>query len=309
MNNRINYGGQALLEGILMLGKNKGAIALRLPNGEIEVTDREIKRLKDRYKIVNLPIIRGFINFIETMVFGYKCLMYSAEKQIEDEEDMKNDSSKISGIVSVISMVLSLLVTLVLFIYLPSVIVDFIDDKIFSSSLVKYHGIFEGIFKIIIFLIYLKLVSKQKDIKRVFSYHGAEHKSIFCLEKGEELTVENVRKQSRFHPRCGTSFLFIILIISMIVSTATLLIFPSLNTHRILWVFIKLLLIPLVTGIGYDVLKLSAQHKSKVLDALVKPGLWIQRITTAEPDDSMIEVAIAALKRTIELNENSAEND
>ncbi|MDO5014862.1 MAG: DUF1385 domain-containing protein [Clostridia bacterium] len=309
MNKNCNYGGQALIEGILMLGAKKGAIALRLPNGEIEVSDREMKRLNEKYKFLKLPIIRGFVNFIETMIFGYKSLMYSAEKQIPPEEESEEKESKLSVLVGIVSLLFSLVLTLGLFVYLPSLVVDLIDGKLFSNALIKYHGLFEGIIKILIFLIYLKLVSKQRDIKRVFSYHGAEHKSIFCLENGEELTVENVRKQSRFHPRCGTSFLFIILIISIIISTTVLLIFPSLNEHRAIWILVKLLLIPLITGIGYDVLKFSAKHKSKVLDALVKPGLWIQRITTIEPDDSMIEVAIAALKRAIELNENTVKED
>ena len=308
-------GGQALIEGIVMRGKHVAAMGIRLPNGEIEITEKELHPLRDKYKIAGVPVIRGVVNFVESITFGYKCLMESAEKSgLEDtESESKVDkwlnehfSDKVMPVIGVISAVLGVALALGLFMYLPALINDLLDKYVFSGGIAKHNlqPLVEGIIKIIIFIIYMWAVSQMKDIKRVFMYHGAEHKTIFCYENNEELTVENVRKQIRFHPRCGTSFMFVLMILSIFIATILVLIFPWLRASRIVWVLAKLLVLPVVMGIGYEYIKYAGRHDNICTKIGSAPGLWMQRISTVEPDDSMIEVGIAAFKYVLEHDED-----
>jgi len=308
-------GGQALIEGIVMRGKHVAAMGIRLPNGEIEITEKELHPLRDKYKIAGVPVIRGVVNFVESITFGYKCLMESAEKSgLEDtESESKVDkwlnehfSDKVMPVIGVISAVLGVALALGLFMYLPALINDLFDKYVFSGGIAKHNlqPLVEGIIKIIIFIFYMWAVSQMKDIKRVFMYHGAEHKTIFCYENNEELTVENVRKQIRFHPRCGTSFMFVLMILSIFIATILVLIFPWLRASRIVWVLAKLLVLPVVMGIGYEYIKYAGRHDNVCTKIGSAPGLWMQRISTVEPDDSMIEVGIAAFKYVLEHDED-----
>lgn len=308
---KTSIGGQALIEGIVMRGQTVAAMGLRLPNGEIEVTEKPLSPLSKKNKVFSLPIIRGTVNFIDSLMFGYKCLMESAEKSgLEDmEPESKFDKwldehfgEKMMAVIGVISAVLGVGLSLVLFMYLPAFIVDMADKHLFGDILdaKRLHPLFEGIIKIVIFVIYMALVARMNDIKRVFMYHGAEHKTIFCYEQGLPLTVENVRKQSRFHPRCGTSFMFVMMILSIFVSTILIVVFPGLGANRPLWVLAKLLVLPLIMGIGYEFIKYAGKHENIVTKVLSAPGLYMQRISTVEPTDDMIEVGVAAFRYVIE---------
>ncbi len=318
-------GGQALMEGIMMNGPQGAAMSVRKTDGTIITVPKEFKHVRDKVKILGLPVIRGIVNFVESMVLGYKCLMESAElsgqlELEETEEDMSkldkwlsdHFGPKMMAVISGIAMVLGVALSFGLFVYAPSKVVALFDTHVLNDFMVNHamRPLFEGIIRIAIFIGYLAAVTNMKDIKRVFMYHGAEHKTIFCYEAGEELTVENVRKYSRFHPRCGTSFMFIILIISILASSALAVIlnmFPELKIggEHILnvawaWSIIKILIMPLVMGVGYEFLKFSGKHDNKIMRVLIAPGLWMQRLTTKEPDDSMIEVGITALKAVTE---------
>ncbi|MCD7774239.1 MAG: DUF1385 domain-containing protein [Clostridiales bacterium] len=328
-------GGQALIEGIMMNGPGGAAMSVRQSDGTILTVPKETKHIRDKVKFLGIPIIRGVVNFIESMVVGYKCLMESAElsgqmELEETEEEMSKVDKWISdhfgpkmmAVISAIAMVLGVLLAFVLFIYLPVTVINLLDNYVFDGFLVNHalRPLCEGVIRIVIYVIYLAAVSKMKDIKRVFMYHGAEHKTIFCYEAGEELTVENVKKYKRFHPRCGTSFMFLILIISILLSSILSLIlsqFPNLTingTHvldvRWAWSLIKILILPLVMGFGYEFLRYAGRHDNAVTRFFSAPGLWMQRLTTKEPDDDMIEVGIAALKAVIGENEqNVSEED
>lgn len=318
-------GGQALMEGIMMNGPQGAAMSVRKTDGTIVTVPKEFKHARDKVKFLGLPIVRGIVNFIESMVLGYKCLMESAELsgQLELEETEENMSKfdkwladhfgpKMMAVISGIAMVLGVILSFGLFVYAPSKVVALFDTHVLNDFMVNHamRPLFEGIIRIAIFIGYLAAVSNMKDIRRVFMYHGAEHKTIFCYEAGEELTVENVRKYSRFHPRCGTSFMFIILIISILASSALAVVlnmFPDLKIggEHILnvawaWSIIKILIMPLVMGVGYEFLKFSGKHDNKIMRVLIAPGLMMQRLTTKEPDDSMIEVGITALKAVTE---------
>lgn len=308
-------GGQALIEGIVMRGKKVAAIALRLPSGEIEVTEKKLNPLRERYKVLGFPIIRGVVNFIESIVFGYKCLMESAEKTGLDDMEPEGKFDKwldehfgehMMKVIGVVSAVLGVAISLLLFMYLPAFLVDMFDKYVSKGVLEvhRLHPLFEGIIKIIVFIIYMYAVSKMNDIHRVFMYHGAEHKTIFCYEHGLPLTVENVRQQIRFHPRCGTSFMFVMMILSIFISTALIVIFPGLSASRPLWVFAKLLVLPLVMGIGYEFIRYAGKHDNLFTRICSAPGLWMQRISTCEPDDSMIECGIAAFEYVLENDED-----
>lgn len=305
---KTSVGGQALIEGIMMRGPKGSAMAVRLPNGEIETTYKNVKPWRDKCKFFGVPLIRGIVGFVESLVTGYGYLMESAEKSTqgltEDEQDMSkfdrwlNDrfGPKMMNVIGVISSVLGFGLAFFLFMWLPSWLIDLVT----GGNLHKFHPLFEGIVRIIIFVAYMALVSRMKDIHRVFMYHGAEHKTIFCYEHGLPLTVENVRKQSRFHPRCGTSFMFVMIILSILLSSALVLIFPGLqNVNRAVWILVKLLVLPLVMGIGYEFIKYAGKHDNLLVKILSAPGLWMQRITTQEPTDDIIEVGIASLKAVI----------
>lgn len=300
-----SIGGQALIEGILMKSPEKTALCVRLPDGEIDTSYMEEKRLSKKCKIFGLPIIRGVVGFAESMIQGYKALMISADKSgftdLEEEEKKKENEDKednaFLNAVMIVGAVLGVLLAVGLFTYLPRLLVSgmerLFDTKI-SSKLLR-SGIEQGI-KLIIFVGYVWAVSFMKDIKRVFMYHGAEHKTIFCYEKGLDLTVENVKTQKRFHPRCGTSFMILMILISVIFSTVLQLIFPEVYNVHWLWVIAKILMIPFICGVGYEVLKICGRYDNVITRIISAPGMWLQRLTTKEPEDDMIEIAIAALK-------------
>lgn len=306
---KTSVGGQALIEGIMMRGPKGAAMSVRLPNGTIETEYKDVKPWREKNKFFSLPLVRGIVGFVESLVTGYGYLMESAEKSTQglenppEEELSKFDKwienhfgEKMMNIVGVISAVLGFGIAFFLFMWLPS----FFVDKVTFGKLLEFHPLFEGIIRIIIFVLYMLAVSHMKDIHRVFMYHGAEHKSIFCYENGLELTVENVRKQSRFHPRCGTSFMFVMILLSILLSSALVLIFPNLaDINRMLWILIKLLIMPLVMGIGYEFIKYAGKHDNLLVKILSAPGLWMQRITTKEPSDDIIEVGIEAIKAVL----------
>ena len=308
---KTSIGGQALIEGIMMRGPKRTVMAVRKKDGSIDISERSISSYKDKYPILKLPIIRGVASFIESMVVGYKAMMDSAEISgyLDDEELQKEKDKKQSGAlmatITVIATVLAVILSVGLFISLPSLAFKVVNYLV-GGVLSPFQSLFEGILKIIIFLSYMYAVSLMKDIDRVFRYHGAEHKTIFCFEAGQELTVENVRKQGRFHPRCGTSFMILMLIVSIFVTL--MLDAPATSTKGVLWArtIIKLLLVPLICGIGYELIKVCGKHDNPVTRIVAAPGLWIQRITVKEPDDSMIEIAIAAMKEVIPENEEEA---
>lgn len=300
MSKYTSIGGQALIEGILMRSSEKTALAVRTPEKEIDISYLEQKSLKDKYKILGLPVIRGVIGFAESMIQGYKAMMLSADKSgftdLEEEGEEKKDNSALLNTVMIIGTVLGVALAVVLFMFLPRLFVGGLEF-IFKTQFSKLTRSFiEQFLKLSVFVLYVWLVSFMKDIKRVFMYHGAEHKTIFCYEKGLELNIENVRKQSRFHPRCGTSFMILMILVSVILSTVVQIIFPEVYSVYWLWVVIKILLIPLTCGVGYEVLKICGRYDNIVTRIISAPGLWLQRITTKEPEDSMIEIAIAALK-------------
>ncbi len=313
-----SVGGQALMEGIMMNGPEGKAMALRLPDGSISVEKKTFTSIKDKNKFFGIPMVRGIVNFVEALIFGYKCLMESAEKtgmDVEEEENMSkldrwisdHFGEKMMKVIGAISMVLGFALAFALFVWMPSFLFDAIN-KLNGERITMLRTIFEGLLRIIIFVIYMFAVSKMKEIKRVYMYHGAEHKSIFCYESGEEMTVENVRKQSRFHPRCGTSFIFVMIILSILVSSVVALAFPSLTQIRPVWICVKLLIMPIVMGLGYEFIRYAGKHDNLFVKILSAPGLWMQRITTAEPDDSMIEVGIAAINAVIPHNDEEKEN-
>ena len=295
---RTTIGGQALIEGILMRGPEKDAIVVRAPEGLVtKVTER--KFIKDKFPILGWPIIRGMATFLSSIVTGVKALMFSADYFPDDEnaQPSKFDqwlekhlpAEKLQNVLVAFSVVLSLGMTLVLFMLLPTFIAG-----LFHAQSAALHNLIEGIVKVLIFLAYLILCSKQKDVRRVFCYHGAEHKTIFCYEAGLPLTVENARIQPKHHPRCGTSFLFVVIVVSILVSS---LVFPYINWQNI-WVRIgvKLLLLVPVVGITYEFNRAVGAHDNKLTRILSAPGMWMQNFTTNEPDDSMLEVAIEAMK-------------
>lgn len=306
------------MEGIMMNGPEGKAMALRLPDGSISVEKKTFTSIKDKNKFFGIPMVRGIVNFVEALIFGYKCLMESAEKtgmDVEEEENMSkldrwisdHFGEKMMKVIGAISMVLGFALAFALFVWMPSFLFDAIN-KLAGERITMLRTIFEGLLRIIIFVIYMFAVSKMKEIKRVYMYHGAEHKSIFCYESGEEMTVENVRKQSRFHPRCGTSFIFVMIILSILVSSVVALAFPSLTQIRPVWICVKLLIMPIVMGLGYEFIRYAGNHDNLFVKILSAPGLWMQRITTAEPDDSMIEVGIAAINAVIPHNDEEKEN-
>lgn len=371
-----SIGGQALIEGIMMKGPKGTAISVRLPNNEIDTEYRDIVPWTLKYKFLNIPIIRGVVSFIDSMVVGYKCLLDSAEKSgmdLEETEESKIEKflkkifgkaflpiicllilifavgtgvgifalvkglvtktaavaygatiagavvcgllfiyfglialSNIGGsafknAIGIISMFLGLALSVFLFIYLPSLAFDFVNKFLFpNTDISDWRAVFEGVLKMAIFVLYIFLVSRMKEIKRLFMYHGAEHKTIFCYEHGKELTVDNVRGESRFHPRCGTSFLLISIIVGVIVAIILGRVLPEkFIEQRVLWVTVKLLTVPVIMGIGYEFIKLAGKRDNKFTRALSAPGLWMQRLTTKEPEDDMIEVAIASVVAVI----------
>lgn len=369
---KTSIGGQALIEGIMMRGPKKTAMAVRNPKGEIIIEEWENSSSSKGsllYSLTKVPIIRGVINFVISMKTGYKCLMRSAEisglEELEEQEkrlkaekkaakkakknhtketsepilkdslsavtdensgkntdkitpdqntentyipagasentDAKNKSEKksssvLTAAVGVFSLLFGLALAIVLFIWLPAFIYDMLGkvSDVFSSDNRYLKSAFEGVLKVVILIAYMSCVSLMKDIRRTFMYHGAEHKTIFCYEAGLDLTVENVRTQRRFHPRCGTSFLIVMVLVGILIS---FLIPPAIP--RYIRVCIRILLLPLIMGIGYEFIKFAGRHDNLFTKILSAPGLWFQRITVFEPTDDMIECAIAAVKKVI----------
>lgn len=286
-------GGQALIEGVMMNGVHKGAMACRLPNGTIDVEVWDKKPVTAWYR--KAPFVRGIFNFVISMKEGYSCLMKSAEKQMDDEELEEDEklSDKAMNVIMGIVMVLSLVLAVGLFVFLPKWVVNLADFLTVNRFLRSFA---EGIIKIAVFIGYLAVTSVMKDIKRTYEYHGAEHKTIACFEAGLELTVENVKKQVRFHPRCGTSFIFITLFISILVM--------CLVPFTVVWqrMLSSIILLPLMVGISYELIRLAGRYNNPFTRILSAPGLYIQRLTTREPDDKQIECAIAAMKPCIPEN-------
>ena len=303
---KTSIGGQAVLEGVMMKGPDEMAVAVRKSDGEIIIDKKPVSSVTKKYKFLKLPIIRGVVNFAESMVLGIKTLMFSADLYDLGEDDPSYKPSKFDmwlekhlskDAVVYVSLVLALLLSVGMFILLPAFITKYVTYYI-DNHIVK--SLIEGVIRMVIFVAYIYLASLAKDIRRVFEYHGAEHKTIFCYEKGEELTVENVKKQSRLHPRCGTSFLIEVMIISII--AFSVISWDSLFVR----ICIKLLLLPVIAGIAYEFIKFSGRSNNKCVAILTKPGLWLQKITTREPDDEQIEVAIASMKEVIPENREDA---
>ncbi|MBQ4082225.1 MAG: DUF1385 domain-containing protein [Clostridia bacterium] len=330
---KTSIGGQALIEGIMMRGPRRTMMAVRHLDGHIVTEEIHQKPADSRPKILRLPIIRGVIGYIDSMIFGYKALMRSADlsgfaeteeeskkkepvsqelpqadelpaepkAQEETKEEAKKENNALLSVIMVIGTVLGVALALFLFLWLPAWIFDLVKGLV-SADITRFKGLFENVLKILILVGYMAAVSLMKDIRRTFMYHGAEHKTIACYEAGLELTVENCRTQRRFHPRCGTSFLILMLLVSILTSTLLILCFPSLAHHRLLWVAIKLLLIPLVCGLGYELIKFCGRHDNLFTRIISAPGMWLQRLTTKEPTDDMLEIAICAMTAVIPEN-------
>ena len=305
-----SVGGQALIEGVMMQGPKGIATAVRKQDGEILVEHHDVKRISDKSKFFRIPLIRGIIGFIDSMLLGYKMMMYSAEASgMEDLEDVEMNKfekwltdklgDKLMDIVMFIASILGFALAFAIFFYLPVLVFNRLNAWS-GETLTAWQGTIEGVLKIIIFVVYIALVSRMNDIKRTFMYHGAEHKSIACYEAGLDLTVENVKKCTRFHPRCGSSFIFVMLILSIIVvSVLSVFVPPELKQNRILGMLIKLPLIPIIMGIGYEFIRYAGRHNNLLVKILSAPGLWMQRLTTREPDDEIIECGIESLKAVI----------
>lgn len=283
----VQYGGQALIEGVMMRGPRETAIAVRLPNGEIEVTRQEIKPWSN-HPFWKLPIIRGFAALVDSLVIGTKALMFSANRAAGEEED----GEEFTFWEMALTVVIALGFGLVLFVGLPTGSAHLLRNLLPGTVL---QNLLEGGIRLIIFFIYILLISRMKDIQRVFQYHGAEHKAIYTYEAGLELTVENARRFSTLHPRCGTSFLLIVVVVSIFV-------FAFLGLNPLWWrILSRILLMPLVAGVAYEVLKFSARHlEAKGWRWLIAPGLFLQKLTTREPADEQLEVAFAALRGVLD---------
>ena len=295
---KTSIGGQALIEGIMMRGPEKTAMAVRDTRTKQIVLEEYPTKGKDRAKICKLPFIRGIFNMYDSLTFGYKCLMRSAELSgIEDEDDNKKPSKwdkVFEAVLMPVATVLAVALALGLFVYLPMQIWKWITWATPAVQQNYYaRACFEGVMRILLFVGYVWATSLMKDIRRTYMYHGAEHKTIFCYEAGLPLTVENVRPQSRFHPRCGTSFMVLMLIVGIIVSM-----FIRVD-NLLLRTCCKLLTFPVVVGVGYELIKLAGRRDDVFTRIISAPGKWLQRVTTREPDDSMIECAIEAMNRVI----------
>ena len=300
-----SIGGQAVIEGVMMKGPEKIATAVRKSSGEIVMDEKEVKSFITKYKLNKIPILRGVLAFIDSMVTGVKCLMFSADQVDLEDDDKSYEPSKfekwldnkfgdkIKDIAIYFAVAVSLVFSILLFMILPTVIAGFFAN--FIKNRIGLNLI-EGTIKITIFLLYLWGVAHMNDIKRVFEYHGAEHKTIAAYEAGVELTPENAKNYSRLHPRCGTSFLLIVMVISILMF--------SLFSWKNVWIRIgyRLLLLPVVAGVSYEIIKIAGKRPNGVVGLLTKPGLWLQKLTTREPDEQQLEVAIKAMLAVIPQN-------
>lgn len=307
---KTSIGGQALMEGILMRGPKKTAIAIRLPDKSIYVEELETEFLKDKYKIFKLPFFRGIGSLIDSLKIGKKAMMISVQKAMEAKNELekkpkeddveewlnkrlgKNITKALMGVASILGAILSIF----LFLFLPSWISNIALKGASAFGNVASRSLLEGIIKFLIFLLYLVGISKMKDIKRVFMYHGAEHKTIFCYENRKDLTVENVKKFKRFHPRCGTSFLVLMLIVGIFLG----IFIPF--TNPLARTITRVACMPLFVALGFELIKLCSKYDNFLTKLIAKPGLLMQRISTKDPEDGMMEVAIEAIKRVIPEN-------
>lgn len=297
-------GGQAVLEGVMMKNRDRYAVAVRKTDGEIEVEKGHCESLRDRYFICDLPIIRGVVTFVESLVLGMKSLTDSSkyfedeeeDKQKEIDEDKKKRREKLE---TTFTVIFSIILAVGIFMILPFFISELLKKVVASEKLL---AVIEGVIRILLFIGYVFAISFVEDIKRVFMYHGAEHKTINCVEHMLPLTVENVRKQSREHKRCGTSFIFIVLFISII-----FFIFIRVD-NMWLKILYRILLVPVIAGVSYEFIRLAGKSENSIVNALSKPGMLIQKLTTKEPDDSMIEVAIASVEAVFDWKEFQNEN-
>lgn len=284
-------GGQAVMEGVMMKNGVHYAVAVRKPDKEIVVDAREYTGIVKNQKIKKIPILRGVINFIDSLVLGMRTLMYSAsffdEEVRELSEEEQKAKEKKESVAMGFTVFLSVILALVIFMLLPYGLSIFFKKWIASPTLL---ALIEGVIRVVIFFIYIVAITCMEDIKRVYMYHGAEHKCINCVEHGLDLNVENVKKSSRFHKRCGTSFLFLVVFISI-------LFFACIRTDSAIWRFsLRILLVPVIAGVAYEFLRLAGRSENAFVNLLSKPGLWFQKFTTKEPDEDMIEVAIASVE-------------
>jgi uncharacterized protein YqhQ len=303
-------GGEALMEGIMMRGPKGAAVALRLPDGSVETTEKNVKSPADKHKWLGWPLIRGPVNFVWSMLFGYKCMMESAEKATAAAMESNGAAAeskidrwleahmgpKLMAAVTGVGTVLGVGVALGLFVWAPTALTRWLVPERLS----RYYALIGGLIRVVLFVGYMFAMSLLKDIRRVFQYHGAEHKAIFCYEAGLPLTVENVRAQSRLHPRCGTSFLFLMILLSIVLTSAVNAVWPGLATVNWAQIAIKILQFPLIMALGYEFIRYAGKHlKNPLVRFVSAPGLAMQRITTKEPDDAIIEVGIAALQAAL----------
>lgn len=290
-------GGQAVIEGVMMKGKDRYSVAVRRPDDKIEVKLCPYKSFGERHKFANIVFFRGIINFVESLMIGMKTLEYSSSFYEEEEQESKTDKvikhifkEKAESVIVGLTFLVSFVLAVALFMLLPAGITEYIrkwnDNQIILSLM-------EGVIRLVIFLLYVFLISQMKDIKRVFMYHGAEHKTINCYEAGKKLTPENVAKHSRYHKRCGTSFLFVVMIISIIL-------FMFITASKMWLRFVlRIVLIPVVAGISYEFIRLAGRSDNVIVNVLSKPGMWIQMLTTKEPDEEMIQVAIISVEAVL----------
>jgi len=294
---KINIGGQAVIEGVLMRAPRSMAIAVRRPDGEIVVKRDTVIPLSERFPLVKLPLVRGAVALFTSLVIGMQALSFSANEAISEGEEKSEMSPFAMGGTIAVALLFGILLFFILPLFLTKLLVPYIGGSNIVFNLV------DGFIRVVVFLLYVYSISRMRDIQRVFEYHGAEHKSIFAFEAGIALTVENVKRFSRLHPRCGTSFLLIVMLVSIVVFS----LIPK------LWPFYlkagsRIVLLPVIAGLSYELLKLSAKHeKSRLVRMLIAPGLALQRLTTREPDDSQLEVAIRSLEEA--LDENSGYKD
>lgn len=286
-------GGQAVMEGVMMKNREKYAVAVRKPNHEIEIDVQEYQGIVKNQKFRKIPVIRGVVSFLDSMVLGMKTLMYSAEffeeeeneKELSGEEKRKQEKKESAAMG--LTLVLSIFLAVGIFMLLPYGLSLFFEKRIGSTFLL---ALIEGAIRVLIFFIYIVAIAGMEDIRRVYMYHGAEHKCINCVEHGLDLNVQNVKKSSRFHKRCGTSFLFLVVFISI-------LFFACIRADSMVWrLALRVLLIPVIAGVSYEFLRLAGRSEHPVINLLSKPGLWLQKFTTREPDEEMIEVAIASVE-------------
>lgn len=296
-------GGSAVIEGVMMKNKEHYAVAVRLEDGSVRTLVDDCVSIRKKYKILNIPVVRGVVNFVEQMILSYKTLSISADAYGLDEEGEESKFEKwlreklganIMDVVMVIATVFGLALGFGLFFFLPIALTKLVD-KVAAGNLGWFKNLIEGLIKIAIFLGYLAAVSAMPDIRRTFEYHGAEHKSIFCYESGMELTPENAATFKRFHPRCGTSFIFVMLALSILINSLPFVTWDNMFLRMLT----KILLLPLIVGIGYEFLMFAGKHDNVFTRILSAPGLWMQRLTTREPDLKELEIAIASLKAAL----------